>query len=209
MLPRVVIMKPALLFVLPVLLLAGCFSPAAPEDPGVLMPLKVGNRWIGEQTWFSPSGNTTLRDTLEIVAEQMINGEKWFVGSDGKMYINRSTGLYSRDTTGCDCFDAKYPARAGDSILLPDALVFLPGQSQPVGQIVVQRVVTTDTTIQVPAGRYSTYHFRPEIVEPKNARLVTPSARFYAPNVGPIRFERGISTDPSWRWELVKAEIGG
>ena len=207
----IIMIRTTILSALAALLVCGCWSPSAPEtgSPGVLMPLKVGNMWIGDRTSFGPSGSTTLRDTLVITGERTIKGETWFVGSDGQMYINRNNGLYTWDSAGCDCdcYTAKYPSRSGDSILLPEALVLLPGSTDPVAQIVVERVVTSDTTIQVPAGSYSTYHFRPEIIEPKNARLVTPSARFYAPNVGPIRLQRGSDQAPVWKWELVKAVL--
>jgi hypothetical protein len=207
--PRIIMIRTTILSALAALLVSGCWSPSAPESPGsdVIMPLKVGNMWIGEETTFTGSGSTTITDTLVITGEQTINGEKWFVGSNGQMYINRRDGLHIRDTSGCECNTAMYPSRSGDSIRLPDALVLMLGSPSPVNLIVIERVVTTDTTIQVPAGSYSTYHYRPEIVEPKNARFITPSSRYYTPNVGPIRLQRGSDQAPVWRWELVKAVI--
>ena len=172
----------AIISALATIMLGGCLFPSAPaEESSVLMPLKVGNMWIGDRTRTTPSGSTTVRDTLVITGERMIDGETWFVANNGTRYINRSTGLYMQSDQGsCDCFTAKYPSAAGDSIALPDALVLLPGGTEPVTQTVVQRVVTTDTTIQVSAGTFSTYHFRMEVVRPANARLTKPSSRFRA-----------------------------
>ena len=65
--------KLAIISVLATMMLGGCLFPSAPaEESSVLMPLKVGNMWIGDRTRSTPSGNVTVRDTLVITEEQIL-----------------------------------------------------------------------------------------------------------------------------------------
>ena len=194
-------------------LLSGGCNPIASEPGDLLMPLKVGNMWIGVETTYAPSGATTIDDTLEIIATKVIDGETWYVASNGRYLTNRSDGLYIRESSanacggcGCTSFKGKYPARAGDSIITSTATVLLPDSDEPVEMITVDRVVTADTVVQTAAGSFNVHHYRTEVAYPANARFVTPESRFFKPNVGPVRIERG-GDSVVWRWDLVKAVL--
>jgi hypothetical protein len=191
------------------LLVGGCNSMVAPEDGNVLMPLKVGNMWIGVATSYEGSSATTAIDTILIVEEKVIGGETWFVADNGSRFINRADGLHimEEEHAACENFTGRYPSRSGDSVILFESLVLLPDSDEPVNAITVNRVVTTDTTITTDAGTFSAYHYRSEVATPANARLITPESRFYKPNLGPVRIEHGESDNVVWRWDLVKAVI--
>ncbi len=47
----------------------------------VIMPLAIGNTWIGRLTKIDSVGNTlsVIYDTLKIIKDTLINGETWYV----------------------------------------------------------------------------------------------------------------------------------
>jgi hypothetical protein len=80
--------------------------------------------------------------------------------------------------------------------------VLVPDSTEPVTQSVGNEVMATDTSITVPAGTYSCYHYSQQIYSPANARLVFPYERFYSPDLGPVLLIEGGK-----QWELVRAVL--
>jgi hypothetical protein len=199
-------MKQVCFLLLAAILIAGCFDSPTSSTPSVIMPLKVGNQWIGRVT-FDSAGTAIVRyDTLTIVQEVSINNEKWYKASTGDFYINRAEGLLSTPTPNlsgdCPCAVIQYPASRGDTLLLPEVQVLVSGNPDPVTQIVGREVLATDSTINVPAGSFSCYHYMMKLYSPANARFVFPDERFYVPDLGPVLIVSG-----GRRWELVKATV--
>lgn len=201
-------MKTRLLALLPmlVLLLPGC-NPLAPDAPSdVIMPLAVGNMWIGNKITYDAQGNPlSAPDTLRVTRDMKSGSETMFDASDGETYINRADGMW-REAGQCSCLRAKYPAKQGDMFNEETTKVLLPDELAPVDMKTAMLVVSTDTTVTVPAGTYRCYHYRPVIITPTAATFITAHDYFYAPNVGLVLVvARG---QQGYRWELVRAEIG-
>jgi hypothetical protein len=102
------------------LALASCKShPVAPEqhnagDTSVLMTLAIGNQWIRH----NPFDSQAPYDTLRIVRDTTLDGAKWFVGSDGNIYANRSDGLYTWNQSAHRAErQAKFPVKLGDTAI--------------------------------------------------------------------------------------------
>jgi hypothetical protein len=120
-----------------VAVLTGCKKDDNPVNTdtvtGALMPLKIGNFWVFETTYYDTSGSIMGVDTtgFMVVRDTTINNEKWyFIGFDStakEMISNRSNGLwYARLASGTDSaiapyLYAKYPASVNYSWLLSDS----------------------------------------------------------------------------------------
>jgi hypothetical protein len=199
-------MKQVCFLLLTAILIAGCFDSPTSSTSSVIMPLKVGNQWIGRVTSDSSGTSIVSYDTLTIVQEVVINNETWYKANTGDFYINRANGLLStpnpNQSGDCACNVIQYPASRGDTILAPEVLVLVPGNPEPVTQKVGREVLATDSTITVPAGSFSCYHYMMKLYSPTNARLVFPNEHFYVPDLGPVLIVSG-----GRRWELVKAIV--
>lgn len=193
----------ALLF----LSLAGCDLLAPPEEPDhVLMPLAVGNKWIGELTTYRNGDQTTTPDTLEVVAAEMIEGEKWYRTNRGDLFINRENGLEMKNNM-CDGIVSLYPTQAGESIRAGSSgLVLLPDQPEPVTIDIINRTVSVDSTIAVPAGTYSAHLYRLELTNPGTS-FIESRSHFYVPDRGPVCIDTESRGMLIKRWELVEAVL--
>jgi hypothetical protein len=193
----------ALLF----LSLAGCDLLAPPEEPDhVLMPLAVGNKWIGERTTYRNGAPVTTPDTLEVVAVEAIDGENWYRTNRGDLFINRANGLEMK-TDMCDAIVSLYPTTAGESVRVGSSmLVLLPDQSEPVSVDIINRTVSVDSTVTVPAGTYSAHHYRLELTNP-NATFIESRSYFYVPDIGPVRIDTESRGTLIERWELEDARL--
>jgi|GEM_PF-1183107 len=210
------LLAPVLLCILG--LLSGCKDDFLGPDlsgAGVIMPLKVGNQWIGRWTEYDDAGAViaTTYDTLTIESQVDRDGETWYRGSDDRLYINRADGLY-RDATddnlcGCRQLVAKYPGAPSDSFSTSRSLILLPDQTAPSDQVSANVLLAKDSAITTPAGTYSCHVYEPKLFAPSNARLINVERTYYAPNIGPVKKELKW-TNPSrpMVWELVSVRLG-
>jgi len=189
-------------------LLAGCGDEfVGPTAAGVIMPLKVGNQWIGRWTSFDPGA--PRYDTLTIVSEVRKGNELWFKGSDGNLYINRADGLwrYSESSESCaEILLAKYPAALNDTF----GICTTTKQGGPGTYTYTDAVVTVanDTTITVPAGAYACQAYKPVVAGPGRMGSDEIDRNYYAPNIGPVR-KLYYSPIGMWVhvWELVSVTL--
>jgi hypothetical protein len=195
--------------------LASCEkSPVTTSGPAVIMPLNLGNRWIGNWTIFDSvtgSASSTSMDTTEITAEMVIDGERWWNEYKSLYRTNRADGLYSRFLSLIDPIQtAKYPAMAGDTFStrrLIDTMFGVPGEPY----ISFSTVVSTNRAITVPAGTFSCYEYTlsNKFLNDSSGRVEVHSHSYYAPGVGHVKFEV-LSQGPNntmrvaRHWELVE-----
>lgn len=194
--------------------LIGCGDKLPTENDGsVIMPLKVGNMWIGRTTMYNRQGAMIHLeiDTLTVVEAVNERGLTWYKMNNGTLYRNGDEGLYRLDS--CLCLDAKYPAAVSDTFnTLPPTPVLLPGEPEPVLQIVASKVFAVQESIEGLGGEnFQTHHYAPVIIQPLNARFIEERHSYYVPDLGPVLIEdyAGGKTDGYLmrRWELVKANI--
>ena len=117
-----------------------------PLDKSIVMPLKIGNYWIYKASILDTLKNvdTVVDSYVSITAEKIINSEKWYFQGDNYGFINRSNGLWytiNYDTT----MVAKYPTLVNDRIPM---------------KYDTARVISVDSIIQVPAGKFSCYVYK-------------------------------------------------
>lgn len=143
--------------------------------PGTIMPLAVGNLWeFVKATYDTISGDSVVTlDTIAIVRDSVIQSETWFVGKTGKMYINRSSGLWGRSSGGEAYLFLKYPAVAGD---------FYPG-SPDLGETI--NVESTNILWGVPHGNHICYYYLSTVSDPTFKYRY-----YYKPNLGPVVHEK-------------------
>ncbi|HWF43260.1 MAG TPA: hypothetical protein VG537_01335 [Candidatus Kapabacteria bacterium] len=205
----------------------GCNDGAGPQpvkiNTSVIMPLAVGNRWIGQITDYDARGEITSQkfDTLNIYKSRVISGETWYyldhfprfsISGDTAQYqlINRSDGLYECDSEhfGQATLIAKYPAMPQDT--------FSTSTDASTGFFYEDVVDTVDQQIIVPSGKFrcNVYHFEgfgrvsSDVID----NVVGPE-QFYAPGIGLI--ENGyVNVNGSVNlfgteeiWELVRADL--
>jgi hypothetical protein len=209
------------------LLLAGCASSSTgPDDYNSLpiMPLKVGNTWIGRTQEFDSAGivTSTTFDTLRIISEQQIQGETWFRTNTGFLLTNRTDGAWfqeDRPPYGVEWQMAKHPAAVGDIFEVDTALIIHSGTPQGPDSIdvVSYHVLATGIEITVPAGTFSSTRYK----QRDNRLDGTPIEYFVgedyasAPGVGEVQENlyatKKSATNPSGktylsdRWELMEA----
>ncbi len=180
----------------------GLLCEAQPAGSGIdspIYPLKVGNEWTFLKT-YSVNGKIMGTDTVreEIVGEEDINGEEWFLlRSDDYVdqYITaRQDGIYKYfpdlDTA---VLLYKYPAAAGDSynsgyeLASNNSLIITPLQ---------MTVDSTDEVLTVPYGQFKCYKYtqhEDSLGSPSGSTII-PGQTTYLSTVGPIaRGGTGIS----------------
>ena len=144
-------------------------SPTASVDTSVIIPLKVGNMWIYKTTSWSVRANsdsTFYSDTTRVNSQMVINNAVWFLvttttGVDTSKRQNRSDGLWGFDSLQGPELIIKYPANINDTY----------------GEYTV---VTTDTAIDVSAGRFNCYVY-------KRINSNSETKLFFAPGIGLIK----------------------
>jgi hypothetical protein len=194
----------------------------APDANLPIMPLAVGNRWIGRSLTLDTNGNvtTTRYDTLQIRQEFVSDSERWFLtGTIGPSYTNRSDGLWSLPYTSGPTAShpflyAKHPASVGDlfnsdTVSDPFTVPALIGAT---------RVAATGMEMTVPAGTYHVTKYQSQF-RTFDGRVLTgneiASANDYyafAPGVGLIKEESymmapGGRAYVGHRWELIEATL--
>jgi hypothetical protein len=158
--------------VVAVLLMAAIALAGCGDDNGTnstsddtIMPLAVGNKWVYRTTTYpvtgsmqsAPQDSVVTRDSILVVADTMIEGERWYIVG-GSLYdeggrtafANRSDGMRVAIDVGGEQMQqwlfAKYPVTAGETYEIPLA-------ATPV------TVQSTDSTVTVPAGTYEVYAY--------------------------------------------------
>jgi hypothetical protein len=211
------------LSVLSLLMLNNCNENTSPTPTGtdVIMPLAVGNMWIGKHNYYRYDSTLETRfsgyDTTRIQLDTIIDGEQWYKQSDEYYLQNVDDGLriidkiYSKNPyIGC-----KFPAVKGDTFNTAPK-VYIPDQNNPLvldsGFYYVQ-ITNTDTIITVPKGSFSCYEYKTYLLqfghtEPK---IIYPIF-YYSPNIGQVkRVTNRINPQGNLylyiSWELVDYQL--
>jgi hypothetical protein len=131
------------------------------------MPLQVGNRWIWQLTFYDTLGHpyAVSLDSLTIDSVKNVDSELWFF--PGQPYwklafANLVGGCYYRafsDTPGPSFLFYKYPATIYDTYKAPVGLVSV-DHVWIVDTLETITVLSTDTTITVPAGSFRCYLYQ-------------------------------------------------
>lgn len=212
-------MKQSLLILALLPLLIGCTDelPTVDGRDGIIMPLAVGNQWVGKLTTYNTTGDpVALRlDTIQIVSFDVAgnptpDGTKLFTDQDGYQFWYTGEGLWANNTT---CFgmglSAKYPALAPDTFATVRTQALLGTGTAPTDVTSAWQVVSIDTAVTVPAGTFHCYYYRRVAFEPQGGRLQTVASAFYAPQIGPVLMEQTQGEPmqtpgaPVSRWELT------
>lgn len=138
----------------------GCGDKGSGPKDTVIMPLKVGNSWLGTLTDYDSNGVIVQVDTLKlgVLRDTTISDEKWFIVGTINEGINkvgtfnvmshRNDGIWlanCRPPDGQPCLLYKYPAVAGDNYDFgPEVLAIV-------------TVLSTNRIVSVPAGQYRCY----------------------------------------------------
>jgi hypothetical protein len=193
---------------------AGCTKGSAPAADAAgtpILPLKVGNEWIG----VSPSSSGGQQyDTVRIVGDTTIRGEKWYMTQYGARLANRGDGLYMWSRWDSVPFRLiKFPVTVGDTLEdLGEFQQTYNNSSRPDPFRLVLVVTAIDETVVVPAGTFKCIR--------ANVRCRTASGNpcvgvfdsdyvDYAPGTGRIKSRNylprlGAGGDP---WQLAKASL--
>ena len=225
--PVRVSMKRSVPYLLPLLLLLSCGDNSTdPEgDDGKIMPLAVGNRWIGRVTERNPggAGMDSYLDTIELLskrAQPQATSGVAFVDNRGWEWYYVGDELH---IGACD-FDllpisiecgplALSPATKGrifgerflDSIPISDPS----GNPVSVALVMGVQVESVDTTVSVEAGEFHALVYREFIVSPGSIHYPTTNHSFYSPGVGVVLYEqKHESGDIDFRWELAAYRMG-
>lgn len=201
-------MKPVYVWLLLVVLLGSCSdSGTGPTTPAVILPLAVGNMWVGDMILYNPVGTvlSTRIDTTQITRDTTIGSDHWYRSDDRSWLTNRDDGAYEWiDPTKSGSLPKqlyKYPAAVGDSY--QGSVEFSPGTIITV----TMTVEAIDTTVTVGDKAYHCYRYRQDGAG-GNARTY-----FYLdPNGGFVRMEgwtRGIGSDYylASLWQLRQREL--
>lgn len=175
------------LFFLAALTLFGCdsnASPSANNTGGQIVPLKIGNYWHYRLTLFDGLAEVVKgvqENYTRVVRDTIIAGERWYVllktfgttpPDSGEVFAtNRSDGYYELFVTTPQ-LKIPYPANSGEK--------FVRRYTTPAEFIDSIYVGSTDTSVTVPAGTFSTYHYR-HVVSYGDTYY---SDNYYVPGVG-------------------------
>lgn len=133
-----------------------------------IVALKVGNRWIWQIAFYDTVGmlHSTTYDSLRIDSVQVIGSEHWhFPGKpyEKLAFANLAGGCYYRAFSSAAPTSSflfyKYPATLNESYKAPQGLVS-GSRVWIVDTLKIMTVLSTDTTITVPAGTFRCYLYR-------------------------------------------------
>lgn len=190
-----------------------------PVEPSIL-PLMVGNQWLGVSTNYDSTGTVENVDTLAyvIVRDTAISGETWYVmttdadTTDGPAKVG-SLQLMTRRDDGiwvaafgvpdfAPLLTYKFPAADGET--------FIRGSDSTTVQISAAEVT-------VPAGMYDCYCYANstvwEMTGYSETELVTITDKVYlAPGIGYVKIEFFLQYDGrdeflAQRWELLSTSF--
>lgn len=218
-----------MLLALCVAVLTGCTEPTSPETVDVIMPLAIGNEWVGKETTYGPNDSVldwTYR-TIEIVDTLTVNGRLWYqsriksgASPQIEWYFNDEQGLHRsitdiNETPSYPSLYLKYPAKVGDKTPIAGVQGFVPDSqgndslATEVGTVIT--LTEADFELIAPIGRM----VRCQLYVRHTAQWSRPHEYFrnsrwnyYCPNIGPVRLEQlsddaDLETQTRKVWELV------
>ena len=216
------------------LTLASCNSGVTTLSSPQIMPLAVGNRWIGRITEIDSSANivSVRLDTQVIYRSEVVNGETWYYKTETPLMIVSKPGMPdSLDTLEAVCtirtdglysaiapnfstatLTAKYPAAIGDTLFR-----LLLGNTDSTETWDAKTVVSTDANLSVPAGSFICFQYNENLIRIKNGIATSHpvDSVYYAPGVGLLQYGYDI-VKPAYPprvthhhalWQLVRAEL--
>jgi hypothetical protein len=134
----------------------------------VIMPLKIGNKWIFENTDFDSTGAVvrTYVDTLAIIGEMMVDEQRWFIANEDCIVRNSAEGLCSALLVGGKISNmslvAKFPGSTGDK-----------------WNYGYNMIASSDILVNVPYGDFHCFRYEGEM-HLEDA----PSISYLAPGIG-------------------------
>ena len=160
-------------------------------DPGVIVPLKIGNMWVEKITTYDSLGNTmsTMIDTQKVINDTTIGNEKWYSYTNylgNTLFTNRPDGYYMRYKNAYDRSYSitilwKYPAKANESFNVQDASTV---------------VKSTDDNVTVTAGIFNCFQYRFLYTSQPGTPYVGYQQDWLSPGLGPVR-TMGFNVTPS------------
>ena len=218
-----------------VLCTTGCDStPSDAEPEPSILPLAIGNQWILEYTSIRDSGNnlrtSTDTDTLHIVGDTTVQGERWFEmsGSGGThifrgFYAQRTDGIWRRyispTRATIPVLWYKQPASTGDRY----KIIFTEGNDDDVEMTLRSKEALRQTqTGTLKAYQYelraTAFDFGPEGILPVQGAPLRFS-HYLAPALGFVELEARYVTanddrtalrhvDREERWRLIAFQPG-
>ncbi len=197
-----------------------------PSEP-VIMPLAVGNEWIGRINRYDSHAklDSTWLDTLRVLRSEVADGETWYYANTPVIYgpdtlyawfTNRPDGLYTRDIEdypedhGKVYRCAKYPARPGDICATFDSTFDTLGNGLYDGV----SVDTTNLRFNAPAGIFNCDVYRGFYYNRDEDEIMSGYApgKYLAPGVGLIAFgyfqadgSHDSASGGDHTWQLVRA----
>lgn len=155
-----------------------------------IMALNVGNRWIWRATLYDTLGRafSPYLDSLKIDSVQVTNSERWYFPGrpyEKLAFANLAGGCYYRAFSSAvptpSFLFYKYPATLNETYKAPQGLVS-GSHVWIVDTLKIMTVLSTDTTITVPAGTFRCYLYRYAWVNG-----IFYSEEFLSPGVGWVR----------------------
>ena len=213
------------LSVLFLLLLNNCNENISPAPTGtdVIMPLAVGNYWIGQSNSYSVTDIfkkpvSSSFDTLKILSDTTINGLQWYKLNEGICLRNTGNSLNTHPYADHPLlfFGTKFPASVGDTFNT-EKIYCIVGTCD-YGFILdsgysYYKVVKTDTVISVPKGQFHCYEIRKYSVTTSDPTPKISCPIYYlSVNVGLVKLIRNFSTKfdviyPTSTWELYDYKL--
>jgi hypothetical protein len=126
-------------------------NPVGPPDNNEIWPLKTGNTWVLQSTYYDSTGavSSTGLWAIEVTKDTVVEGQTWYRLFDNSyFYTNKSDGLWllwSNSTAMSELLLWKYPVSAGDN--WPNYPYQVTAES-------------TNVSITVPNGTYTCYLYR-------------------------------------------------
>jgi len=143
--------------------------------PEPIMPLGIGHNWEFVKEVFDTAAGTSQSsiEVWKIIGDTLIQSEKWYVDTTGKIYTNRDDGLWSRSLSGQAYLFLKYPAA------LNETYASNPDMNESI------EVTGTSTVIGVPHGFHICYRYRATFVSGDHIYV-----HYYKPGLGPVMIEK-------------------
>ncbi|PKL85856.1 MAG: hypothetical protein CVV22_04780 [Ignavibacteriae bacterium HGW-Ignavibacteriae-1] len=189
-------MKKLSLFSLFIFVLAlGCSddSNSPNNNSKELMPLKIGNSWVYNYTYYDGFAEHSGKVTSTVISDEMYNGEKYYrietlnhINNQKKISpiysINKTDGLYMlyfEDNDELHTDFLKYPVSEGE--------IF---QSNESSKLYVEKV---DTLISTSAGKFNCIKYIKKIIF--DGKEIDISIMYYCPGIGRIAGEYFLMSD--------------
>ncbi len=183
---------PFVILVLLSLVLGACKSDEStvarieqPTHTPTIIPLSVGNKWLRSFSLYDTSGVAFFSgvDSIEVLRDTLARGSKWFIlKMQGIEYVvaNRPSGMWVVGD-GNEVLWYKFPASPRDSFPVSSNTSYT-------------RIPTIDTSIVVPAGRFSCYKYEVEGYPWVGAIGGSLDVKFISPDNGFVKNEFYSST---------------